>query len=57
MLYGAYYAYEHYVKDDDKTSESVQSSPSNTNDSKVRKIQLLKVRILMSLVQHLIKGI
>ncbi|CUT95508.1 zinc ribbon domain-containing protein [Staphylococcus capitis] len=34
MLYGAYYAYEHYVKDDDKTSESVQSSPSNTNDSK-----------------------
>lgn len=57
MLYGAYYAYEHYVKDDDKTSESVQSSPSNTNDSKSEKDSTSKGRILMSLVQHLIKGI
>ena len=34
MLYGAYYM--NIMSDDDKTSESVQSSPSNTNDSKVK---------------------
>lgn len=42
MLYGAYYAYEHYIKDDDKTSESVQTSPSKTNDSKSQKVSTSK---------------
>ena len=33
VLYGGYYAYNHYVKNDDTEAESTQTTQTDSNDS------------------------